>query len=194
MTDRQLSEEHMQMQRRLIDQRLIGTAERAAAKRLDLVAVCMIGTKNKVPFALGDHEGGWTVRVAITRKPDSLCRDVDINQPLHETHILGMVWCRTEAHAQRLKAALDRQLLIEDEVGADGHGLGHNGGPPLDITNPRRLRYAWRKLENEPEFAWVFLLQDALADVRTREVIDVIDDAERERLLRVEKAGNRLPR
>ncbi len=187
-----LSDEHMDMQRRRIDQRLLHAGERAAVKKLDLVAVCMIGTKNRVPFALGDHEGGWTVRVAITRKPDSLCRDVDINQPLHETHILGMVWCRTEAHAQRLKSALDRQLLIEDEA---DEAYRHNGGPPLDQpVNPRRLRYAWRKLENEPEFAWSFLLQDALDDVRARETLDVIDDAERERLIRVEKAGSRLLR
>lgn len=192
MNKPQLTDEHMQMQRRLIDQRLMGAAERSAAKRLDLVAVCMIGTKNRVPFTLGDNEGGWTVRVAITRKPDSLCRDVDINQPLHETHILGMVWCRTEAHAQRLKAALDKQLLIDDEP---DQSYRHNGGPPLDhAVNPRRLRYAWRKLENEPEFAWGFLLQDALNDVRSRENLDVIDEAERERLIRVEKAGSRLLR
>lgn len=189
-----LSDQHMQMQRRLIDQRLMNAAERSAFKRLDLVAVCMVGTKDRIPFSLGDTEGAWTVSVRTTRKPDALCKDVDLNQPLHPTHILGLVWCRTEAHALRLKAALDKQLLIEDVIIDDGHNFGHNGGPPLDSVNPRRLRYGWRKLENEPEFAWQFLLQDALNDIRERESFDVIDDDERARLISQEKASPRPSR
>ncbi len=183
-----LSEQHVRSQFRSIEERIaaVTRAEKAAKAYLDFTAVCLVGYAERVPRAFGDLDGCWPVRVTTTAKPRQITKKSDLEQPLYGIYILGLVWCETDAHAKRLKASLDRQLLGEDRVQAPGYL--HNGGPPMEeAVNPRRLRHGWRSLEDEPDLAWPLLLLESLREIRKREWIDVFDEDERQRRIRQAK-------
>jgi len=182
-----LTAEHMELQRRVIAERLSGRtrSERRAIERLEFVAVCLVGYSERVPTKFGQElkDGAWPVRVATTTKPRTITKNDDLGQPLFGLQVLQMVWTASDAHAKRLKAALDAQLLGEDRLPS---GYTHNGGPPIETDNPRRLRHNWRSLEHEPDLAWPFLLMESLREIRKYEHFEVFDDDERQRRIKQE--------
>lgn len=121
-------------------------AYRRAADELDHVAVCLIGYAEPVPYRLGSNDVRQPVRVVVTRDPASAAKRPDAEQPLHELVVLDYVWTDSDAHARRLKAALDAALIGEDP----------------DLT---KLRHAWRDCP-EPGIAWSVLLGEALRSIR----------------------------
>ena len=129
-------------------------SEIAAKKKLDLVAVVLVGYAEMAPRGFGDNQGERPVRVHTTRDPVALVADLAREHPRHRLVLLEHVWCDSEAHAKRLRAALDQQLLGDE----DAH----------------RLAYAWRDMP-EPDLAWPIMLADALRSVRSTERIKVYD-------------------
>ena len=137
-------------------------------KKLDFVAVCIVGYKDRVPRYSGDNELGRAVRAHTTRNPVGITAELQPEQPYHELACFGWVWCETERHAKRLKAELDVSLL------GDG--------------NENRLRYAWRELDHdEPAWAWHELLCDALRRINETEDFEVFDNAAAKRRIEHEK-------
>lgn len=187
-----ISREHIEQQMREIENRLGGRtrSDRAAIDELDFVAVALIGHEERVPRR--DHrdveELCWPVRIASVKDPKSTLKNGDLWMSQYSLHLLGLVWTRSAADAKRLHEALDR-LLLGDEPAADPVGYRHNGGPAIDPPpNLRRLRHAWRSLQNEPEITWPILLTEALREINRRgEQIEVFDDVERQRRIRAVK-------
>ena len=128
-----------------------------AEKELDYVAVCLIGHGEPVPRWFGDNKGACPVEVCYSRNPENAAKVGDRWQTIHRMEVLRWVWTPSEAHAKRLKAALDVCLLGEDPDG-------------------RRLRNNFRDVP-EWEIAWPLLLQDALETLRRRgETIETFSD------------------
>jgi len=135
---------------------------RRAAERLDMVAVCLIGYAGPVPIRIGDNTTPWPVRIVVTREPETVTRRSDLEHPLHELTTLAWVWTESEAHARRLKAAIDEALL---------------GADPIMVG----LRHSWRDIVDEPLVKWGLLLDQALRALRHRgEVIRLLSDQMRD--------------
>jgi hypothetical protein len=149
-----------------------GRAARAAAVKLDYVAVCMIGYSERVPRYMGDNLGVWPIRFATTKKPREIWKKTDLEQPLHKVSVLEMVWTESDRHAKRLKDALDLLLLGSSE--------------------DAQLRHGWRNVDN-PETAWIELLNQALILVNGRETVNVFGQKEWDRRhQRAQKGGRTL--
>lgn len=129
-----------------IDQIKRSRGFQAAEKHLDYVAVCLVGHREPVPVRVGSNATKSPVRVAIGRDPETAAKRADLEHPIHKLETLAYVWTASEAHARRLKAALDLRILGEDS----------------DMTS---LRHNWRDLP-EWERAWPILLNEALIDLR----------------------------
>lgn len=124
------------------------TGFRAAARRLDHVAVCMVGYRHAVPVKVGSNATKWPIRFVTSRNPEQAAHRSDLEQPLHELVTLEYVWTLSDAHARRLKAALDESLLGDD--------------PGMS-----RLRHSWRDC-SDPVIAWDVLLNSAIEAIRGR--------------------------
>lgn len=130
---------------------------RRAERELDYVAVCLIGTSEPVPLKVGSNATAWPVEVVWSRDPESAAKTKDRAQWVHEVKVLRWVWTASEAHAKRLKAALDVCLLGED-------------------PGMRRMRNAFRDVP-EWEIAWPILLDQAVRDLRAKgEIIETFSD------------------
>lgn len=141
---------------------------KTAAERLDMVAVCMVGYCQPVPVRIGDNTTRWPVKIVTSREPKTAAKRADLDQPLHEMVTLEWVWVDSDAHARRLKNALDELLL-----GAD---------PEMVV-----LRHSWRDIGEEPEVKWAVLLSEAQRMIEARgETIQVVDDLGRDRLIMAE--------
>jgi hypothetical protein len=128
-----------------------------AEKDLDYVAVCLIGNRVPVPQYFGDNQGACAVAVVWSRDPVNAAVIKDRAQPTHRIESLVWVWTPTEAHAKRLKAALDTCLLGDE-------------------PDMRRMRNGFRDVP-EWEIAWPLLLLDALETLRQRgEAIETFSD------------------
>lgn len=132
---------------------------------LDWVAVCLVGYEGPAPVRIGSNATQWPVYIATGSDVSTVAYQADLRSPQHKVVVLEHVWTVSDAHARRLKAALDMALL-----GADAEMV--------------RLRHAWRDLP-EPKMAWGELLQDAVHVIEHRgERIDVFDgDVRRARAL-----------
>lgn len=139
-------------------QRLKGSAAyRESERELDFVAVCLIGYERPVPVEIGSNATRWPVKVTTSRDPAYAAKRPDLEQPLHNLVCLEHVWTASDAHARRLKAALDAMLLGKD----------------ADMTS---LRHSWRDC-SDPAVAWCVLLADALRSLRERgETIETFSD------------------
>lgn len=128
-----------------------------AEKDLDYVAVCLVGYREPVPVKLGSNATACPVEVTYSRDPENAAKVKDRSQPIHQMEVLRWVWTPSEAHAKRLKAALDTCLLGED-------------------PDMRRMRNGFRDVP-EWEIAWPILLGDALETLRQRgETIETFSD------------------
>lgn len=117
-----------------------------AEKNLDYVAVCLVGHCHPVPVAVGSNATKCPVRVATSRDPATAAKRADMEQPIHALETLAYVWTASDAHARRLKAALDARILGDD--------------PDMN-----HLRHNWRDMPAW-EVAWPILLNEAIADLR----------------------------
>lgn len=147
-------------------------AYREAEKKAGYVSVCLIGYDGPVPLHFGDNQGVQPVRIATAKRE----RDAPKKDELSNWHpdrtivILERVHVETEAHAKRLKAALE-QLLHGD--------VARSGG--------RELRHSWRdasvlfETEDERAMWWGIMLSEALRLVKkgARE-FRTMDSVERE--------------
>lgn len=138
----------------------------AARRKLDLVAVVLIGYQDMAPRHFGDNQGERPVRVHVSRDPKALVAKLAREHPRHALVILDLVWCDSEAHAERLRHELDAQLL--------GTGDAH------------RLAYAWRDMP-EPEIAWPIMLADALRQIRARERIVIYSHEQAQQRIKKEQ-------
>ena len=145
-----------------------GRAFIAASNRLNYVAVCLVGYEGRVPRHFGDNEGCWPVRVATSSKPKEISKRMDLESPIHKVTVHDFVWTASDAHAKRLKAALDKLLLGASQ-------------------ESRALRHGWRDAEAEPAVLWPILLEDALNGLRQEGAFSVF--GEEERLVKAAKAA-----
>lgn len=130
-------------------QKLKGSkAFRDAATELDFVAVCMIGYERPVPVEIGSNATHWPVKFTTSRDPSTAAKRADLEQPLHALVCLEYVWTLSDAHARRLKGALDTMLLGND-------------------ADMMTLRHSWRDC-SDPAVAWGVLLSDALRSLREK--------------------------
>lgn len=145
-------------------------AFRAAEKKAGYVSVCLIGWDGPRPRYFGDNSGCWPVRVVMTKREKTAAKSDDLSSPHVGVVVLEWVAVPSDAHAKRLKAALDEALM--GEVAAHGNAA---------------LRHSWRDVagawEGEQDRAiwWGVLLEDALRRVRklARE-FDVMTGVERD--------------
>jgi hypothetical protein len=119
-----------------------------AERELDYVAVCLVGYREPVPLKLGSNATACPVEVVWSRDPENAAKTKDRAQPIHKMEVLCWVWTPSEAHAKRLKAALDTCLLGDD-------------------PDMRRMRNGFRDVP-EWEVAWPILLQEAVEILRAR--------------------------
>lgn len=90
---------------------------RAAEKREDLVAVCLIGPSEIMARRLGDNRGARPVRIITTAKSQrTAVKDIDLAHPYAKFVVLEHVMVETRDRAERLKAALDKLLIGQQET------------------------------------------------------------------------------
>lgn len=88
----------------------------AAESKLALWAVCLVGWTEPGPARFGDNRGSWPVRIAITgKKPEHAAKDDDRFSPHMPVAVLEHVYVQTEAHAKRLKDALEAILFGQEQ-------------------------------------------------------------------------------
>jgi len=146
-------------------------AFRAHEKQAGYVAVCLIGPEHPIPRKAGDNLGGLPVRVVVTAKDRTAAKDDDLAQPYHKFIVLECVHVESRVHGDRLKAALDEQLL-----GAQTE---------LDNDQPRhRFRDVRGCFDDEytRSIWWGIVLDSALREVKKQaRKFDVFDAEEKQR-------------
>lgn len=145
-------------------------AYRAAAKKMDYYAVCLVGWDRPRPSDWGDNQGVWPVKIVIRKKESDAAKEMDSETPHAHAVVLEHVLVETWAHATRLKGALNEVLLGYQEE-----------------KENRPLKSAFRNVVGcwEPsdeigrQLFWAALLQDALRILsKTSTSFDVFDDDE----------------
>lgn len=154
---------------------------RGVAERLDLYAVCLIGWEGPRPLSFGDNQGGLFVRVATARKEVSAADRSDIESATVPIIVHEYVLVPTEAHAKRLKEALDEVLLgqQEEQMNTGGRHRWRNvrqcwdqDGPSKEDQEFDRARW-WSEILSEAQrllrpgstsFAIYGTPEDAMAD------------------------------
>ena len=154
---------------------------KGVAERLDLYAVCLIGWEGPRPTGFGDNQGGLFVRVATARKEVSAADRSDIESASVPIVVHEYVLVPSEAHAKRLKEALDEVLLgqQEEQMNTGGRHRWRNVRSCWDQDNPSiderefdRSRW-WSEILSEAQrllrpgatsFAIYGTPEDALAD------------------------------
>jgi hypothetical protein len=119
-----------------------------AERKLDFVAVCLIGSRHPMPLQVGSNRTITPVDVVFSRKPEDAPKIKDRAWPTGQCELLDHIWTESEAHAKRLKDAIITRILGDD---------------PEMV----RLRHTWLDLPNY-EIAWGFLVKDALMDLKSR--------------------------
>lgn len=145
-------------------------AYRDAERRLDHVAVCLIGSRRPMPMEIGSNRTITPVDVVWSRKPEEAPRVKDRAWPTGQCELLDHVWTESEAHAKRLKDAIIERIL----------------GTDPDMI---KLRHTWLDWP-EWEVAWGLIVQDALEDLKARrEIIQVFSNQTRIHLTLQEARG-----
>lgn len=144
-------------------------SQRAAEKRLGYVAVCLIGPEHPIPRTFGDNRGGYPVRIVVTTKDRTAAKDDDLAQPYHKFVVLELVHVNSREHGDRLKAAIDIQLL-----GAQAD---------MDNEHPRhRFRDVYGSFDDEQTRSiwWGIIIDAALREVkRSARKFDIFDGDEK---------------
>lgn len=162
-----------------------GRATRATERRVDYHSVCLIGfAEGIVPRSMGDNRGTMPVRVVACKKERTAAQKYDLSQPIHHVQVLESVTVETEAHAKRLKAALD--FILHGEVQSQDNGA---------------LRHQWCDVRGcyEDEFGrqmwWGIVLDLALNVCRQQATqFGVFGGAKREEKIARARPGGRLKR
>lgn len=126
--------------------------------------VALVGWEGPRPRDWGDNIGAWPVTIKYGKSARQIMEGIDAATPHVRVLILEHVWVQTEAHARRLKAALDNRLLGEQE--AQEHAP---------------LRYSWRDVngvfqdETQRAMWWSIILAGAVEDCRRGgEIIETV--------------------
>lgn len=90
-------------------------AYRSVAHACGHYAVCLIGWEGPRPAFFGDNEGIWPVRIATSARETTAADRADLESPHVGVVVLEYVLVPSEAHAKRLREALDEVLLGEQE-------------------------------------------------------------------------------
>lgn len=162
-----------------------GRATRAAERRVDYHSVCLIGFADGiVPRYMGDNLGSVPVRVVACKKERTAAQKYDLSQPIHHVQVLESVVVETEAHAKRLKAALDYVLHGESRV-QDNSGLRHQWCDVRGCFSDEFGRQMW----------WGIVLDQALSMCRQQATqFGAFDSAKREEKVARARPGGRLRR
>jgi len=120
---------------------------RRAIDQLDFMAVCLVGYTEPV-VKPGSNRIVYPVSIRTSRDPENATKREAGALAVHDLATLEYVWVESEAHAKRLKDALDVALLGED-------------------ASMVRLLRSWRDLQ-EWKTAWPILLADATQNIRSR--------------------------
>ena len=146
-------------------------AFRAAAAREEFYSVCLIGWDGPRPAVFGDNLGIWPVRVATAKKDGAAHKHDDLATPHARVVVLEAIYVGSEAHAKRLKDALDEMLLGQQEE--------HEN---------RSLRHRWRDVRqcfetpDERAIWWGELVLEAVRLCkRAARAFETFDRAERDR-------------
>jgi hypothetical protein len=131
-----------------------------AERKLDFVAVCLIGSRHPLPLEIGSNRTITPVEVVFSRKPEDAPKLKDRAWYNGQCELLDHCWTESEAHAKRLKDAIITRILGDDP----------------DMV---RLRHTWLDLPNY-EISWGFLVKDALMDLKSRrETISIFSNEQR---------------
>lgn len=132
--------------------------EREIERELGHVAVCIIGTIERIPRAFGDNYGVHPIRVAATKNPRDATGDADQMSPIHPITLHAYVWTESDRDAKRLKAKLEEMLF----------------------ENSEQLRYGWKNIEE----VWIaeILIGEASRELAIR-IFD--EDARRAQIRRI---------
>lgn len=95
-------------------------AYRSTAQRLGFHAVCLIGWEGPKPAYFGDNQGALPVRVTTASKEMIAADRADLDSPMVGVIVHEYVLVPSEAHAKRLKDALDEVLLGQQEEHENG--------------------------------------------------------------------------
>lgn len=139
-----------------------GRSSRAAAQAASYHAVCLIGLVPRdgdtvIPRHMGDNRGTMPVRIVACKKERLAAQKYDLGQPIHRVRVLEFVAVDTEAHAKRLKAALDEVLHGESNIN-DNDELRHQWCDVLGCFTDEFSRAMW----------WGIVLDQALRMVREK--------------------------
>jgi hypothetical protein len=142
---------------------------RAAASKLELTAVCLVGTDKPIPRDFGDNRCGWPLRVVITKQARNAARKLDAHSPYHKFTVLESVNVPSRKHGDRLKLALDVCLLGEQQrQGNDTRPPRHKFRDVMGCWEDRSTRGLW----------WAALLTAATQECGV-EVFDDVGRAQR---------------
>lgn len=140
---------------------------REAEAKLDFVAVCLVGHAVPTPkMGSGNGETERPVYVMTGRSPADAAKQAQRmnSQKLSPRVTLAYVWTRSDAHAKRLKAALDDCILGSDPEMVELNGM-------------------WRDLP-EWEEKWPEFLKQAVLDIEDGgETIETFDEEGKARLI-----------
>lgn len=144
-----------------------GRAFKAAEKKLEHVAVCLVGPKDPVPRYFGDNRGGRPCKIVVTKNdPKDAAKLTDLEAPYHEYATQELVYVPSKAHGDRLKAAMDLCLLGEQ---------GNLG----DACKPRRSFRDLYGCFDDPDTRamwWSIMLDAALRELRKDGEFDVFGE------------------
>lgn len=90
-------------------------AYRSVAQACGFHAVCLIGWEGPAPMAFGDNQGGLFVRVTTAKKETMAADRDDLSSPITPIVVHEYVLVPSEAHAKRLRDALDEILMGQQE-------------------------------------------------------------------------------
>ena len=148
-----------------------GRAFKAAAKKLETYAVCLVGPKAPVARYIGDNRGGRPSKIVVTKNdPRDAAKLTDLEAPYDEYGTQELVYVPSKAHGDRLKAALDVCLMGEQ---------AENGG---DVHKPRRSFRDLNGCFDDPvtrSLWWSVVIESAVRELRKHGEFDVFGEEER---------------
>ena len=142
-------------------QRRQSPLEAKVERELDIVAVCMVCYRERVPRSFGDNEGVWPVKFVVTKDHREAHKIAAYESPVHKVDTRHYVLVQGKLSGRHLKTKLDELLLGQSEVS--------------------KLRHAWRDVV-DPDMVWDILLGEALRVLR---LVGFDEDEKQRRIKRV---------